>query len=293
MSRGDYAKTESLFEGEVRFLQGPFSQVFSGKYLTKCYVVYMLSTKLEYNDTKMKITEKINRKINKMPVGTTFKYQQLGISNKEYSAAAKAIERLIAKKNIKRISTGVFYKPKKTVFGELKPREEELLRPYLFNGDKRIAYMTGTALYNKMGLTTQVPKDIKVASKVKEIRTQIGNVKVRRVKSYIDVTNDNFHLLEILDVLKDFKKIPNLNKPMTVAYLLNFIKGLKQKDVLQLIRYALEYPPRTRAFLGTLLEKLKIGQGISQLKKSLNPLTVYVLGIDKRILSTVPKWNIK
>jgi len=148
-------------------------------------------------------------------------------------------------------------------------------------------------LYNRIGLTTQVPKNIKVSSRVKEIRTKIGNVKVQRVKSYIDVTNDNFYLLEILDVLKDFKKIPNLDKAMAVSYLLNFIKGLKQKDLLRLIRYALEYPPRTRAFLGALFEKLKIEQDTNQLKQSLNSLTVYDLGIDKQILSTVLEWNIK
>jgi hypothetical protein len=83
-----------------------------------------------------------------MPVGTAFKYQQLGISNKEYGAAAKAIERLITPKKIKRISTGIFYKPPKTLFGMLQPEEEKLLRPYLFIGDTRIAYITGTALYN-------------------------------------------------------------------------------------------------------------------------------------------------
>lgn len=125
----------------------------------------------------MKVSKKIKEAIKKLPVGTTFKYQELNISNDEYGAAAKAIERLIAEKKFKRISTGVFYKPKKTVFGELKPGEEDLLRPYLFVINNRIAYITGTALYNRMGLTTQVPKDIKVASKAKEIRTRIGNIK--------------------------------------------------------------------------------------------------------------------
>jgi hypothetical protein len=80
---------------------------------------------------------------------------------------------------------------------------------------------------------------------------------------------------------------------MAVSYLLNFIKGLKQKDFLRLIRYALEYPPRTRAFLGALLEKLKTEQDTNQLKQSLNSLTVYDLGINKQILSTVSEWNIK
>ena len=168
-----------------------------------------------------------------------------------------------------------------------------MLHPYLFNGENRIAYITGTALYNRMGLTTQVPKDIKVSSRVKEIRTRIGDVTVRRVKSYANVTNENFYLLEILDVLKDFKKIPDLDKRMAVGYLLNLLKKLERKRILQLIRYALEYPPRTRAFLGALLEKLKPGLDSGQLKQNLNPLTVYDLGIGRQILSTTPKWNIK
>ncbi len=241
----------------------------------------------------MKVSEKINKKIAKMPVGRTFKYQQLGISNDEYSAAAKAVERLIAKKIIKRISTGVFYKPKQTVFGELTPGEEELLRPYLFIGKKRIAYITGTALYNRMGLTTQISKDIRVASKVKEIRTRIGNINVRRVKSYIDITNANYHLLEIIDALKDFKQIPDLKKKSAVKQILAALLSLKKKELLQLVRYALKYPPRTRAFLGALLETLYSDINLKQLAQSLNPLTTYDLGITPDVLSTAEKWNIK
>jgi len=53
----------------------------------------------------------------------------LDLKPKEFCAAAKAMERLIAKDAIKRISPGLFYKPKKIVFGEFKPSEEELLKP--------------------------------------------------------------------------------------------------------------------------------------------------------------------
>jgi len=111
-----------------------------------------------------------------MKEGTTFKYQQLGIDQSEYSAAAKALERLIKKGVVKRVTTGVFYKPKQSAFGELRPREDELLKPYLFHDGKRIAYITGGSLYNRMGLTTQVPKTIKVASKVKRVTTKIGKI---------------------------------------------------------------------------------------------------------------------
>ncbi len=241
----------------------------------------------------MNVSKKIKAAIKKLPVGTTFKYQELNISNDEYRAAAKAIERLISEKQIRRISTGIFYKPKKTVFGELKPGEEDLLRPYLFIGTNRIAYITGIALYNRMGLTTQVPKDIKVASKTKEVRTKIGNITVRRVKSYVDVTNENYHLLEILDALKDFKQIPDLNKKFAINLLINTLISLTKSELSNLVQYGKEYPPRARAFLGAILEKNNMDIDLGQLKQSLNPLTEYKLGITPDMLSTVEKWNIK
>jgi hypothetical protein len=241
----------------------------------------------------MKVSQKIREIINNLPMGKIINYQQLDISNKEYGAAAKALERLIAQKIIKRVSTGVFYKPKKTVFGELKPGEDDLLRPYLFIGKNRVAYVTGTALYNKMGLTTQVPKNIKVSSRVKEVRTQIGNIKVRRVKSYIDVTNKNYHLLEILDVLKDFKQIPDLNKKRVLKQITEMIAALKKKEFSQILKYGIEYPPRVRAFLGALLENINPDRDLMQLEKTLNPLTNYDLGISKDILPSAQNWNIR
>ena len=61
----------------------------------------------------MKVAEKIEKQIIKMPEGSTFKYQELAIAPDEYTAAAKAIERLIKKGIISRASTGLFYKAKK------------------------------------------------------------------------------------------------------------------------------------------------------------------------------------
>ena len=241
----------------------------------------------------MKVADKIEKKINRIKEGTTFKYQQLDIAPGEYSAAAKAIERLITRKVIKRVSTGVFYKPKKTAFGELRPREEELIKTYLFVQNKRIAYVTGTALYNRMGLTTQVPKIIKIASRTKRITINTGSIQAKPVKSYVEVTNDNYHLLEILDVLKDFSKIPDLDKKTAIKYLLNRLKKLTDNEQSRVIKYALKYPPRTRAFLGALLNKISSKYDTAKLKKSLNPLTIYTMGMKTEHLATAPDWNIE
>ena len=229
----------------------------------------------------MGVTQNIQKQISKLADGTTFKYEQLDIEPQEFSASAKAIERLIAKGVIKRISTGVFYKPKKTVFGELKPNEEEILKPYLFEKGKRIAYITGTSLYNRLGLTTQIPKNIKIASRDKRITVSNGNVKASPVKSYVDVTDKNFYLLELLDALKDFKILSNK------------LKELNPTETKLLIKCGLAYPPRVRSFLGALLENIKTESDLTALKSSLNPLSEYEYGIDKKQLPTAENWNIK
>ncbi|NQX81335.1 MAG: hypothetical protein HRT66_04995 [Flavobacteriaceae bacterium] len=236
------------------------------------------------------VMRKIEKQLIKIRVGTTFKYQQLSIAPNEYGAATKAIERFISEGMIKRISTGVFYKPLQTVFGELIPNEDELLKSYLFKNNKRIAYVTGISLYNKMGLTTQVSKSIKIACRDKRITISIGNIKGSPVKSYIDVTSNNFHLLGFLDALKDFKKIPNLDKKDGIIILTNILKGLDTNEIKLLIKSSLSYPPRVRAFLGALLEVLDIET--INIKKSLNPLSEYNYTISEDLLSTVNNWNI-
>lgn len=240
----------------------------------------------------MNVTHKIRKKISKLAEGTTFKYEQLSVEPQEFVAAAKAIERLIAKGLIKRVSTGLFYKPKKTVFGELKPNEEELLKPYLFDKGKRIAYITGTSLYNRMGLTTQIPTSIKISSRVKRITVSSGNIKATPVKSYVDVTDKNFYLLELLDALKDFKQIPDLDKSSAIKILSQKLKELNPAETKLLINFSLAYPPRVRGFLGALLENIKTSADLTELRKSLNPLSEYDFSIE-RFLLTAKNWNLK
>ena len=241
----------------------------------------------------MKVAEKVVRKIITMKEGTTFKYQDLGLDRTEYVNAAKAIERLITKGIIKRATMGVFYKPIQSVFGELQPREEELLKPYLFENGNRIAYVTGASLYNRMGLTTQVPKVLKVASRQKRIDTQIGKVQVKAAKSYVDVTNDNYTLLELLDAIKDFKTISDLDQAEGLKLLKSKIMALPDKDRSRLLKYALKYPPRVRALLGALLDTN--GQDITLffLYKSLNPLTIFKFGSIFDFLPKASNWNIR
>lgn len=241
----------------------------------------------------MTLASQIQSKIKKLPEGKTFGYADLDIAKEDFQTAAKAIERLQAKGIIKKLSKGVFYKPEQTVFGELQPDYSEQLRPYLYENGKRIAYETGYSLYNRMGLTTQMAFRIKIASRSKRISINRGSLKADAVKSYAEVTEANYELLGFLDAIKDIKRIPDFSVSRAVKILSGKINKLNEKQISDLVKYALLYPTRVRALVGAMLENLNIQANTEKLKQSLNPLTKVKLGLKEKELATIKNWNIE
>jgi hypothetical protein len=239
------------------------------------------------------VSEKIAEKIKAIPEDMSFGYEELPIEPDEFWSAAKEIERLQKKGVIRRLSKGRFYKPQMTVFGEKRPDEQEILRPYLYRQGKRIAYITGIGLYNRLNLTTQIPAVIHIASRSRRSLTRIGYLRVKQVKSYVDVSDENYQILGFLDAMKDLKHIPDLDISAGMPLFKSRIKalGLNQQD--QMITLALSYPPRVRALLGAILEDIMSTPDLRQLKESLNPFTKFALGVNSKVLKTAPSWNIR
>lgn len=241
----------------------------------------------------MKVTDKILAKINRIDTGDVFGYDTLGINSDEVLAASKALSRLVDKGVIKRARKGYYYKPKVSAFGEQKPREDVLLSLYLFEKNKQVAYVTGTRLYNRLGLTTQVPNSIRIASLDKQVKGKVGNTIVKPAKSYVKVTTDNIKYLEVLDVIKDLNTIPDLEKSDGIVYLKKALYAFDNLEIKKLVTYGASYPPKVRALLGALLEALRIDfSTYNVLKKSMNPSSSYEYGINSQLLSTVTSWNI-
>ncbi len=240
------------------------------------------------------LSTKIQEQIRSLPEDVSFGYDELVITAEEYQSTAKVLERLQKKGVIKRLSKGLFYKPKKTVFGEKKPDEQQILKSYFYRNGQRIAYITGTYLYNQMGLTTQIPAIIQIASRDRRIFVNRGTVKATPVKSYVDVTDDNYQMLGVLDALKDLKDIPDLDIKSAITILEKQLNAYNDEQLDKLIGYALKYPPRVRALLGALLSDMKKRAPVTKkLKDSLNPLTVFKVGINIAILQTASEWNIQ
>ncbi len=232
----------------------------------------------------MNVSAGIERSIDSLLEGQLFGYDDLGIKSQDFTATAKKLERLRKKGRIVRIKPGLFYVPQKTVFGEKPPREETLLRSILYKNGKRIAYITGLRAYNAMGLTTQIPDTIKIASR-ERIPDRIMHLKFKNTKSYVAVTEDNYRFLQLLDAVKDFKKLP-VDALETIKN-----KVLNIEDLSTLIPLALQYPPRARALIGAILELTGNSDASTILFNSLNPLSEYDLGNPP--MANKERWKIR
>ena len=173
------------------------------------------------------------------------------------------------------------------------PDSNDILDRYIYKDGKRVAYVTGFSLYNKLGLTTQMAFKIKIATKKNSIKINQGTLQVSSVKSYMDVTDQNYQLLGFLDALKDVKSIPDCSVLQAVKRMTYIIKALSNKEQNELVRYALYYPARTRALLGAIVENLNLKIDLKELKNSLNPLTKIKLSIKESDLPTIKNWNIE
>jgi hypothetical protein len=217
----------------------------------------------------MRTAQLIYQMINTFEPGKVFGYDNLKLQSDQFVAAAKALQRLKNKGVIKSISKGQFFKPVKSVFGELNPSEDEILKLYMM---KNI---------------------IRIASYDKRISCDTGTLKIKSAKSYVKVTDYNYKLLQLLDVLKDFNKIPDLDRRSAVDIIISRFITLSKKAIKEIVEYSFKYPPRVRAFLGSILEYLGDVNEIEKLKESINPFSTFKISLNKNILPTIINWNIK
>ena len=109
---------------------------------------------------------------------------------------------------IKRFDKGIYFLPRASVFksGAQLSVEKVLESKYLKNKGNRCGYISGLLFYNQMGLTTQVPMQYEVVSNkatsdYRETSLAKSRVIVRRPR--VTVTEENYKILQFLDMLKD------------------------------------------------------------------------------------------
>jgi hypothetical protein len=178
-------------------------------------------------------------------------------------------------------------------FGELPPDTFQTVKDLIEKNGKPIGYLTGYSLFNKFGLTTQVPVTLQIAmQKVKKAITR-GNYRIGFVIQPNTITKENISILQLLDCFHYFKDIPDTMPDEACRRLLFLLKQLTDKQINQSKRLVLQYNPATIALLGALLETMNEKEDTSVLFNALNHQTSYQFGISQDILSNQKKWHLR
>ncbi|OQA00702.1 MAG: hypothetical protein BWY70_00619 [Bacteroidetes bacterium ADurb.Bin408] len=241
----------------------------------------------------MKVTDIIERKINRLPVGYVFTYDDFTLPVDKVFAFTKALSRMVQEGKIRKLSPGRFYKPRFTDFGELKPDVYQVVKDLLEQNGKILGYLTGYSSYNQLGLSTQVSSIIQIGANEPKKGMTRGMYKIRFIKQPNTITKENIPLLRILDAIRHIKEIPDTTVCDSCKTLLTLIKNIKKEDRETAVRLARKYNPATRALSGAMFD-LCFSSNLSEpLLKSLNPSSEYDFGITDDILPNKTKWNIR
>ncbi|MDO4940026.1 MAG: DUF6088 family protein [Lachnospiraceae bacterium] len=134
---------------------------------------------------------------------------QTGIDDDDVRKAVNVNMGRIEKQGlVRRVTRGVYCKQVKTAFGAYSAGNETLFCKLLTrDGDKVIGYETGASAFNRMGLTTQMPQRICIATNA-YTRLQPEGVDVEVRKPVTEVTKANCRYLQLLDIINDIDRYP-------------------------------------------------------------------------------------
>jgi len=240
----------------------------------------------------MKISDNVQNSIDRLPLGFVFTYADISIEVKNREAIIKSLNRMVASGKLQKIAKGKYYKPESSTFGSLPPIQYQVVKDLLIKNGKQIGYITGIGAFNELGLTTQISNTIQIGKN--EIRSSIqrGLYKITFVKQKNIITKENVQLLKLLDAIRLIRTIPDASLQSSTQRISMILSKFSETEIDSMIKLAMSYPPSTRALLGALLEQTSTSKNIETLRKSVNPITSYKIGIQESFLPNAKRWNL-
>jgi len=116
------------------------------------------------------------------------------------------LKRMADKGEIERLQKGVYCHVKQTVFGKVTPSIDEIvIKTLTVQNDTKIGYESGVFLFNKLGLTTLIPRDIEITTNRYGAKLPDGcHIKLRKPSAVVE--NENWKYLQFIDMVS---QLPN------------------------------------------------------------------------------------
>ena len=165
------------------------------------------------------------------------------ILKEEYENVIKDIyvylNRLVKEKKLNQFVKGIYYKPIKGAFGDKVINVNKIInKKYIIDENGLKGYFSGAYLFNKIGLTTQIPREVLIVTNecpnTNDYRNKNLGVIIRKPK--ININKDNYKYLQLFDILnnRDNIKIEVENKKQIIF---NYIRE-NELDIEKIFEYA-------------------------------------------------------
>lgn len=205
-------------------------------------------------------------------------------------AVAAALSRLVKEGVIRRARKGVYYSPRTTRFGELTPDPASVAAAVLKSRDVEWK-PSGLPAYNGLGLTTQVSPmlTVDVADSIRSL--EVGAPDRLRVREVRNLKGLSANERALFDALSDLRSVPDASPAEVVSRVRDLFRE-KRFSIKRLARHSRHEPPRVRAILGAIGSEIGTdSKTLATLKKSLNPMTTFHLGLSAT-LPSAREWRI-
>ncbi len=241
----------------------------------------------------MVASQLIENKIAGIEPTKVFTIEDLGFPHDWWENVRVKLGRMVKLGLIEKVGRGKYYKPKTYVFGNIGPAPSEIVKDLMYDNGTLSGYITGYAVWNQMGLTSQISNVIIIGtSRRRDLMTR-GNYEIRFIMQPNKITSNSIPLLQILDSIKLIKQIPDTTVDKSIGILKKHITELDEKRLATIVKLSMKYPPRVRALLGAILESTGNDKYISELKQSLNPTSTYSIGLNDSSDINPNNWNIE
>ena len=241
---------------------------------------------------KERVIEEVRQMVEQIPIAQSFGFADFGdLATTRRRALSRTLGQMVKNKEIRRAYPGRFYRPRVSDrFGPMGLLGCELLREAL-----DVGYPAGSWAHNELGLSTQVPMVLTIATPSWTHERRFGYQKVRYIRSTIKEIPKGHAArlaLMILDALKEIRHVSDSSPDHVVNQLfLLFNQHVTIEHLGYLLRYGLQYPPQVRALLGAIFEVEKHLHLSEMLRKTLNPRTEYLVGLENS-LPNLKKWKL-
>lgn len=204
------------------------------------------------------INQAIEDRINKYQPREPILFEELSTGFENHKKAVyTAISRLHKKSIIETYEKGIYYRPKKTKFGNLKIDKELLIKKKYIGIEKQLGYMTGPEIWNKFNLTTQISKRKWIAQPISR-KKEIDNLNIVIVKAKTEVKNANIHILQFLDILDQIDYIPDTSETDVILNLKeHYMNNFTVEERVHIFNYAEKYTHKVKILLGFIASHIK------------------------------------